>query len=378
MQDNNSFRASLHCATPSVLMCPIAQEICEASLKKLGRDRPVELLGRSPKFLDCLEKLKKFARFSQPILITGESGVGKELFAKACYLLSNRTEESFVSLNCPQYGDGNITVSELFGHTRGSFTGALSDHTGLFEVADRGTIFLDEIGDLPANAQTLLLRALAENEVKPLGSNKIRKVNVRVIAATNRDLRTMIKSREFREDLYFRLRYFPLDIPPLRERDDDWRLLAQYFVERLNAEYKLHKAFSPICFRFLEGYPWPGNIRELRSIATIGYSMAESKYIEPDDFVSELQHPDWKAPEEPHQNELFVRMVESGQSFWDAVQEPFLDRELNRSQVREVVSQGLLKAMGSYRRLGLLFNIPPDQYQKFMDFLRHHRLKPDS
>jgi transcriptional regulator with GAF, ATPase, and Fis domain len=265
----------------------------------------------------------------------------------------------------------------LFGHTRGSFTGALSDHTGLFEVADRGTIFLDEIGDLPANAQTLLLRALAENEVKPLGSNKIRKVNVRVIAATNRDLRTMIKNREFREDLYFRLRYFPLDIPPLREREDDWRLLAQYFVARLNAEYKLHKAFSPISFRFLEGYPWPGNIRELRSIATIGYSMAESKYIEPDHFVSELQQHDWKASTEANQNELFGEMLERGRSFWDVVQAPFLDREINRSQVREIISQGLVKAMGSYRRLGLLFNIPPDQYHKFMDFLRHHRLKPD-
>jgi transcriptional regulator with GAF, ATPase, and Fis domain len=377
MQDNNSSQASLDSVTPSALMCPIAQEICEASFKKWGRDRPAELLGLSPKFQDCLEKLKKFARFNQPILITGESGVGKELFAKACYLLSNRTEESFVSLNCPQYGDGNITVSELFGHTRGSFTGALSDHTGLFEVADRGTIFLDEIGDLPANAQTLLLRALAENEVKPLGSNKIRKVNVRVIAATNRDLRTMIKNREFREDLYFRLRYFPLDIPPLREREDDWRLLAQYFVARLNAEYKLHKAFSPISFRFLEGYPWPGNIRELRSIATIGYSMAESKYIEPDHFVSELQQHDWKASTEANQNELFGEMLERGRSFWDVVQAPFLDREINRSQVREIISQGLVKAMGSYRRLGLLFNIPPDQYHKFMDFLRHHRLKPD-
>jgi transcriptional regulator with GAF, ATPase, and Fis domain len=359
------------------IMCPIAREIREASVQKWGSARAVEFVGVSFKIQECLEKLKKFARFNQAILITGESGTGKELFAKGCYLLGSRTHAPFVSVNCPQYGDGNITVSELFGHMRGSFTGALSDHTGLFETADGGVIFLDEVGDLPQNAQTLLLRALAENEVKPLGSTKTRMVNVRVLAATNRDLRKMIGRGGFREDLYFRLRYFPLDIPPLREREEDWKLLIRYYIDKLNAEYRLHKAFSPISFRFLDGYPWPGNIRELRSIATIGYSMAESKYIEPDHFVSELQQQDWKASTEANQSELFGEMVERGRSFWDVVQAPFLDREINRSQVREIISQGLVKAMGSYRRLSLLFNIPPDQYHKFMDFLRHHRLKPD-
>ena len=378
MRSDDPPQKSLDLLDQSALMGVVAREIRDASVKKWGADRAVELLGASPRLQDCLQKLKKFARFNQAILITGESGVGKELFAKACYLMGNRTDEPFVSVNCPQYSDGNITVSELFGHLRGSFTGAHADHTGLFETANGGVIFLDEVGDLPPNAQTLLLRALAENEVKPLGSNQTRTVNVRVIAATNRDLRVMIKNRDFREDLYFRLRYFPLDVPPLRDRGDDWKLLIQFFVGKLNAEYGLNKALSAISFRFLEGYPWPGNIRELKSIATIGYSMAESKYIEPDDFVSELQQADWKAPSVAIENELFAQMVESGQSFWDVVQEPFLDREINRFQVREVVSQGLLKAMGSYRRLGLLFNIPPDQYQKFMDFLRHHRLKPDS
>lgn len=358
-------------------MGDVATEVRIRSIEKWGMDRRVELIGVSAKLSESLEKIKRFARFNQPILITGESGAGKELFARACYLMTNRTDAPFVTTNCPQYGDANTTVSELFGHMRGSFTGALSNHKGLFAIADGGMIFLDEVGDLPVSVQTLLLRALAENEVRPLGSTRTQSVNVRVIAATNRNLRKMIATGEFREDLYFRLRYFPLDIPALRERDEDWRLLIQYYIEKLNAEYGLRKAFSPTSFKFLERYPWPGNVRELKSITTIGYSMAESKYIEPEDFLGELQQQNWTAPVGTSDNQLLHQMLDLHQSFWTVIQEPFLDREINRSQVREVIMQGLLAAKGSYRRMALMFNILPDRYHKFMDFLRHHRLKPE-
>jgi transcriptional regulator with GAF, ATPase, and Fis domain len=290
--------------------------------------------------------------------------------------MSSRTNQPFVVVNCPQYSEGNVTVSELFGHVKGSFTGAIADHKGLFDAADSGAVFLDEVGDLPPTAQTMLLRALAEKEVKPQGSNKTYSVDVRVIAATNRPLRDMIATGHFRQDLYFRLRYFPLDIPALRERDEDWKLLISYFVDKLNQEYNLKKAFSPTSIKFLERYPWPGNVRELRSIVTIGFSMAESKYIEPDHFVSELRQANLAGPD-TGKNELFENMVENGRPFWDVIHEPFLDRDLNRTQVREIISQGLLAARGSYRRMSVLFNIRPDHYQKFMDFLRHHRLKPD-
>lgn len=222
----------------------------------------------------------------------------------------------------------------------------------------------------------MLLRALAEKEVKPLGSNKTYSVDVRVIAATNRPLRDMIAAGQFRQDLYFRLRYFPRDIPALRERDEDWKLLISYFVDKLNQEYNLKKAFSPTSIKFLERYAWPGNVRELRSIVTIGFSMAESKYIEPDHFVSELRQANLPSPD-AGKSELFENMTEHGRSFWAVIHEPFLDRDLNRTQVREIVSQGLLAARGSYRRMSVLFNIKPDHYQKFMDFLRHHRLKPE-
>jgi transcriptional regulator with GAF, ATPase, and Fis domain len=356
-------------------MTEVGLQVRTMALGKWGPNQPVDLVGVSPKMRDTLEKVQKFAKFNQTILITGESGVGKELFAKACYLLSNRIDAPFVVVNCPQYSEGNVTVSELFGHVKGSFTGAIADHKGLFDAADRGAVFLDEVGDLPASAQTMLLRALAEKEVKPLGSNKTYSVDVRVIAATNRPLRDMIAAGQFRQDLYFRLRYFPLDIPALREREEDWKLLINYFVEKLNQEYNLKKAFSPTSIKFLERYPWPGNVRELRSIVTIGFSMAESKFIEPDHFVSELSQANLPAPST--KSELFEEMVERGRSFWDVIHEPFLDRDLNRTQVREVISQGLLAARGSYRRMSVIFNIKPDQYQKFMDFLRHHALKPE-
>jgi transcriptional regulator with GAF, ATPase, and Fis domain len=357
-------------------MTEVAQLVRAKSEEKWGANQSADLVGISPKMRETLDKVQKFARFNQTILITGESGVGKELFAKACYLLSPRTKAPFVVVNCPQYSEGNVTVSELFGHMKGSFTGAIADHKGLFDAADGGAVFLDEVGDLPPSAQTMLLRALAEKEVKPLGSNRTYSVDVRIIAATNRPLRDMIATGHFRQDLYFRLRYFPLDIPALREREDDWKLLINYFVEKLNQEYNLKKAFSPTSIKFLERYPWPGNIRELRSIVTIGFSMAESKFIEPDHFVSELRQANLPAPD-AGKSELFGTMVERARSFWEIVHEPFLDRDLNRAQVREIISQGLLAARGSYRRMSVLFNIKPDQYQKFMDFLRHHRLKPE-
>jgi transcriptional regulator with GAF, ATPase, and Fis domain len=357
-------------------MTDVALKVRIKSLEKWGPKQAVDLIGVSPKMRDTLDKVQKFAKFNQTILITGESGVGKELFAKACHLMSARISAPFVVVNCPQYSEGNVTVSELFGHVKGSFTGAIADHKGLFDAAESGAVFLDEVGDLPPTAQTMLLRALAEKEVKPLGSTKTYSVDVRVIAATNRPLRDMIAGGQFRQDLYFRLRYFPLDIPALRDRDEDWKILISYFVDKLNQEYNLKKAFSPTSIKFLERYPWPGNVRELRSIVTIGFSMAESKYIEPDHFVSELRQANLAGPD-TGKNELFENMVENGRSFWDVIHEPFLDRDLNRPQVREIISQGLLAARGSYRRMSVLFNIRPDHYQKFMDFLRHHRLKPD-
>jgi transcriptional regulator with GAF, ATPase, and Fis domain len=338
-----------------------------------------------------LAKVEKFARFNEPILITGESGVGKELIAKACYLLSSRIEHPFVSVNCPQYLDSNTTISALFGHVRGSFTGAVSDHKGLFETADQGVLFLDEIGDLPLSTQVLLLRALAEGEFKPLGSNETKKFHARFITATNQPLSERMNAKEFREDLFFRLRYFRIEMPPLRDRGDDWRLLLDAYLARLNARYNTNRYFSAEALETLASYRWPGNVRELRGIVSMAYSLSSDDVLGLDDFQSEIQ-PDSPAAK-PHpasgatasgpafetDNEvaaIYNDIVEGRTSFWESVHTNFMEREINREQVKAIIAHGLRHSMGSYRRLCQSMRIESCDYQKLMDFLRHHRLKP--
>ncbi|HSI12931.1 MAG TPA: sigma 54-interacting transcriptional regulator [Chthoniobacter sp.] len=369
-----------------------ALRVRQLSAEKWGDEKAVELVGQSPVMTALLAKVEKFARFNEPILITGESGVGKELFAKACYVLSPRLDKPFVSVNCPQYQEGNLTVSELFGHKKGSFTGAVCDRRGLFETADRGVVFLDEIADLHLSAQVMLLRALAEGEFRAVGGTETQTVNVRVIAATNQPLQQMIVAKEFRNDLYFRLCYFRLDVPALRDRGDDWRLLIERNLQKLAATYGVRKSFSKQSLDLLSSHKWPGNIRELKSIVTIGYSLSDGEYIEPCDFEGQLERACSTAPEitgvavgagSPDGSgavagaDPYVRMVDGKECFWDAVYAPFMDRDLNRTQVRQLLQRGLTETSGSYTRLASLFNVPTDQYHKFMDFLRHHGLKPE-
>lgn len=357
-------------------LSPLAKHIRALSQKAWPGSKPVEIVGNDPRLLTALRKVEKFARFNEPILITGESGVGKEAFAKACYLLSSRLGKPYAAVNCPQYEEGNVTVSQLFGHRKGSFTGAVSDHAGFFETADGGVIFLDEIADLPMAAQVKLLRALAEGEFQPIGARHSLRVNVRVIAATNRPLERLIVAREFRDDLYFRLRYFPLEIPPLRRRGADWLLLKDYFLQNLANEYHMQKDFSDASLALLNNYDWQGNVRELKSIVTVGYSLSEGDLIEPEDFSAELRS-EWGGGVADATG-VYRQMAEHGESFWEVVYEPFMDRDLNRSQVRSIVRKGLVQSHGSYKKLMKIFRVDEKEYHRFMDFLRHHRLKSEN
>lgn len=355
-------------------MTDISKEIRALSLIQDKNRKPVTIIGCDPKTQQLLKKIKKIAGFNEPVLLMGESGVGKENLARAIHLLSNRINEPYITVNCPQYQEGNLTVSELFGHKKGSFTGALGDRKGCFHSAAGGVIFLDEIADLHINAQVMLLRALSEEEYKPIGTDDVQKVKARVVAATNRQLSELVVTNEFRNDLYFRLCYFRINIPPLRERGDDWYLLQQAYLHNLHLAYGVYKKLSDASLKLLSNYNWPGNIRELQSIVTKAYAYCDGYIIEPDDFVLELdeQHPDIS-----EENSMLYRsMVIDGQSFWEAAYKPFMDRDLNRSQLRSVLRKGLLNCDGSYRALLNQFNIAPAQYQKFMDFLRHHNLKP--
>ncbi|MEO8504232.1 MAG: sigma 54-interacting transcriptional regulator [Acidobacteriota bacterium] len=353
---------------------PTALRLLEMSSARWGTDHAVEIVGRSPLLESQLQRLEKVANFREPVLILGESGVGKECFARALHLLGRRSQRPFVSVNCPQYGEGNLTVSELFGHKRGSFTGAVADRKGAFETAEGGVIFLDEIADLFMSAQVMLLRALSTGEFQPLGATATRRLDVRIVAATNRPLNAMVAQEQFRRDLLFRLRYFLVEIPPLRDRGEDWRLLLEHFLQKLQAHYGAAKRFSEESLGLLAGYNWPGNVRELISIATTGYALSDDDLIEPRDFVDRLEQ--GSAPSSQQLGEIQRQLSWTEGDFWTLVREPFLNRELNRGEVRQLVARGLREAQGSYRSLLERWRLPADQYQKFMDFLRHHNLKP--
>jgi DNA-binding NtrC family response regulator len=355
-------------------MTETARRVERLSVEEWGPRRAISIVGRSPVVDELQVKAAKIASFDAPVLISGESGTGKEAMAQAIYLLGSRRGKPFVAVNCPQYQEGNLTVSELFGHKKGSFTGAIADRKGCFEVADGGVIFLDEIGDLHMSAQTMLLRALAYGEFQPLGSQQTRTVNVRVVAATNRSLDQLRLSDQFRDDLFFRLHYFHLRIPPLRERGQDWLILVEYNLAKLRRQHGVAKKFSQASLRILSGYDWPGNVRELSGIVTMGYALCDGEQIEPRDFLSLLQSR--QAAAESPEEELYWRVVVGGESFWKLIHAAFIAREVNRGQVKAVIRRGLAATDGSYQLLLEHFHLPTSQYQKFMDFLRHHRLKP--
>jgi formate hydrogenlyase transcriptional activator len=224
-----------------------------------------DLVGKSPALRRVLDQIEIVAATGSTVLLHGETGTGKELIARAVHNLSPRRDRTFVRLNCAAIPSG-LVESELFGHEKGAFTGALMQKRGRFEIADHGTLFLDEIGDISLELQPKLLRALQEQEFERLGSNKTIHVDVRLIAATHRDLPLMIRNHQFREDLFYRLNVFPIEIPPLRERREDIPLLVHYFVSRLSGRMqKRIKSIPKPAMDALTNAPWPGNVRELEN-----------------------------------------------------------------------------------------------------------------
>ncbi len=225
-----------------------------------------DIIGDSKPLKQVLKQVEVVAPTDSTVLIQGETGTGKELIARAIHRLSGRSERTFIKLNCAAIPTG-LLESELFGHERGAFTGAISQKAGRFELADKGTIFLDEIGEIPLELQSKLLRVLQEQEFERLGGTKTIRVNVRLIAATNRDLKAMVEAKQFRSDLYYRLNVFPITAPPLRERRDDISMLVRYFTQHYAARMKKNIQTVPTkTLEVLSQYLWPGNIRELENL----------------------------------------------------------------------------------------------------------------
>ncbi len=248
-----------------------------------------EIIGRSTKMLHILQMVRDVAPSDATVLIEGESGTGKELVARAIHRYSNRVEKPFIPIFCGSLAE-NLLESELFGHKKGAFTGAVENKKGLFEEAHGGTIFLDEISEIPPAMQTKLLRVLQEGEVKRIGETSIRKVDVRVVAATNKELWKEVEAGRFREDLYYRLNVIKLTLPPLRERRDDIPLLAEHFLKKYASRNRKHiTGFTKKALDYLLNYHWPGNVRELENAIERAVILSRSPVI--DDDLFQLDHP---------------------------------------------------------------------------------------
>jgi transcriptional regulator with GAF, ATPase, and Fis domain len=248
-----------------------------------------KVVGKSPAIEAVSELVRKAARSEANILIQGESGTGKELIARAIHANSARSAQVFVPVDCASLPE-NLLESELFGHERGAFTGADRTKPGMFEVADRGTLFLDEVGELPLGLQAKLLRALQEREIRRIGGTKQIPVDVRLVAATNRDLAESVRKREFREDLFYRVNVIPIPLPPLRERAGDVPLLAYHFLGRYgrNRERPL-EGIETDALAALEAYPWPGNIRELQNTIERACVLADGPHLQRRDLPEHVR-----------------------------------------------------------------------------------------
>ncbi|MGB9703009.1 MAG: sigma-54-dependent Fis family transcriptional regulator [Candidatus Kapaibacteriota bacterium] len=245
------------------------------------------LVGNSPAWIQVIEKIKLVAPTESHVMILGETGTGKEQVAKAIHTLSKRNSKPFITLNCSAL-NYNLAESELFGHEKGAFTGAVSARRGRFELADGGTLFLDEIGDLPFDIQPKLLRAIQEGTFERLGSEKTIHANVRIICATNVDLESRVKEGKFREDLFYRLNVFPITLPPLRERKDDIYLLANYFLEKLSQKFSDKKlTLSNEAIKILRENSWQGNVRELQNTLERAVILSKDGVIKPSHLIFE-------------------------------------------------------------------------------------------
>ena len=317
------------------------------------------MIGKSELMQTLRERVKAAARVSGSVLVTGESGTGKELVAKAIHGHSERKGGKFVAIDCGALPD-ELIESELFGHRRGAFTTAVADKPGLFEEANGGTLFLDEIANTSRRFQAKLLRVLQDKQLRRLGDVVMRTLDLRVIAATNCELMTMVRRGEFREDLYYRLNVFPILVPPLRRRMEDVPLLVEYMLRGRK------KSMTEAAVKKVMTYSFPGNVRELENIVESAVCTATGTLIREDDVV---------LPEET-QNAWPLEELIAG-DFWETIAKPYSERMITKSQVECVIRRGLERTRGSYRKMLPLFRIPDSDYKRFMDFLRRHHCNID-
>lgn len=414
---------------------------------------PVQLIGTSQAIYDLKAEVERVARSDAKVLITGESGSGKEVVARAINDASSRAK-TFVPVNCAGIPE-TLLESELFGHVKGSFTGAYRDKPGKLEMADHGTVFLDEIGEMTLRMQGLLLRYLETGEIQKVGAERIaRATDVRVMAATNRSLRDLIQQGHFREDLFYRINVIHIEVPPLRERREDIPLLIHYFLAAftgsrstevagaaraarvpddggvpamedledealelfesrlgnghdqgnslgedgkgirnghavargsttgngaaigLNSHSPVH-AISQMAMEALCDYSWPGNVRQVENVVERLVVTGRREIVQLEDLPHEIRTPSGPTRQGRERrrtvaDELFKKLVDERQSFWSAVYPLYMNREITRTNVRDLVHKGLEEARGNYKIVLRLFNMDTSDYKRFLNFLRKH------
>jgi two-component system response regulator HydG len=339
------------------------------------------MIGVSDATRNVLDEADCAARCDAKVLITGESGVGKEIVARVIHQRSTRAHAPLTTINCAGVPD-SLLESELFGHVKGSFTGAYRDKRGWLESAHGGTIFMDEVGEMSLRMQAMLLRFLETGEIQRVGSDsRLPKLNVRVITATHRHLLEAIADKSFREDLYYRLNVVHIEVPPLRERRDDVPVLMDHFL-RIFAD--AHRCSTPEltaeALSLLTEYNWPGNVRELKNVTErlvlkgrAGRIDVAALPIEVTCARQRVEAVKAGPAEQSLHEELFARLLQGTDTFWSGVYEPFMTRDLTRRTVRELIRLGLEHTRGNYKQLVTTFNMPPDDYKKFLNFLQKYQ-----
>jgi transcriptional regulator with PAS, ATPase and Fis domain len=315
------------------------------------------------------------------VLITGESGVGKEVAARLIHARSQRGHQTLVTVNCAGLPD-SLLETELFGHVKGSFTGAYRDKQGLLKLAHNGTIFLDEVGEMSLRMQAMLLRFLETGEIQQVGATRLStRLNVRVICATHRDLRTRVREGAFREDLFYRLNVVHVHIPPVRERPEDLVDLLRYFFTCAERD-RMPPTITPEALDLLKRHDWPGNVREIKNVVERmvvgGKSVIDVADLPLEVRLARFAGARARQDDLEYETPSFVarrlldRMLRDGGSFWDVVYEPFAAHDLTRQHLRLVVSFGLEQCQGRYTTLTELFNMKKGDYKRFLAVLRKH------
>jgi len=352
----------------------LAKLLCEAFHYIRESSGSKEITGKSDRIEGIRDLVLKYSVEDEPVLLTGETGSGKTHIAELIHNYSGRRGR-FVVISTPSIQE-SLFESTLFGHKKGSFTDAISDKKGYVDDAEEGTLFFDEIAEVPISCQLKLLRFIDTKRYRVLGENREREADVRILAATNRDLSEAIKNKEFREDLYYRLNTFEIDIPPLRERKEDIR---EFVLE--NARCLKGKSMGNGFWEELESYNWPGNIRELISVMKRVGVLSKNYELTGEDVRRSIAHYSYRdiiniRRTDINKTEHIWKQIKSGKSFWDTAWKMFIDRDIDRKKTKDFLKKGYRESSNSFKVLTKKMNIDDEDYKKFISLMNQYKINP--